>query len=321
MPIENQPNVNEIKKNIAREIEDASLSPSAVFNENGDIIRANFTYVNIFGLPDTSSVVANFFDNTRRQKDKEVIQSQLSELSIYDSIPSSEGKEYKKYIADIVQPIFLSSNINSTKLELHWFKWRCEAKLVNGQKYYFAQGGVDITDIKKAQIEAEEMSKKDLLTGIGNQNAYEEKIRQLTDDPTIPFLVILFDLHDMKKTNDNLGHPEGDRLLKSMANALKNAFRYAPNSIYRKGGDEFSVIIDNDFSRTSVKEMIKRLEKFRDEINESNKKEGFEPEVGFGVGFATRHNGESAIDIIKKADDALNREKKKYHLTHPRAST
>lgn len=83
---------------------------------------------------------------------------------------------------------------------------------------------------------------KDMLTGLNNRNAYMSDINALTSYHDI--MIISFDLNDLKKCNDNLGHGEGDLYLLNAAKILREVF--SPyGSCYRIGGDEFCVLIKN----------------------------------------------------------------------------
>ena len=54
--------------------------------------------------------------------------------------------------------------------------------------------------------------------------------------------MLYFDLDHFKEVNDKLGHLEGDRVLQTVALAMKTCFR-PPNVIGRFGGDEFLVFL------------------------------------------------------------------------------
>ena len=81
---------------------------------------------------------------------------------------------------------------------------------------------------------------------------------------------IMMDMDYFKEINDNYGHPEGDRVLKSTAAALKEIFR-RDGVIGRVGGDEFAVLIYMPISRdrleTNLTAFLNRIHKI--EVNES----------------------------------------------------
>jgi diguanylate cyclase (GGDEF)-like protein len=59
--------------------------------------------------------------------------------------------------------------------------------------------------------------------------------------------VIFFDVNDLKKVNDILGHKEGDKVLVHVGKTLAKASR---GRAFRYGGDEFAVLV---FSRDYAK--------------------------------------------------------------------
>ena len=101
------------------------------------------------------------------------------------------------------------------------------------------------------QIELDQTKVKvliDPLTGVYSKHAYvdhEAEIdSQINDNKMGPFAVVVFDLNELKRTNDTLGHEAGDEYI---IQATRIIAKYFPNiNIYRVGGDEFTVIIEND---------------------------------------------------------------------------
>jgi len=69
---------------------------------------------------------------------------------------------------------------------------------------------------------------------------------------------LFIDIDNMKWINDNLGHNEGDAVLKDTAVMLKQSFREV-DVIARLGGDEFAVLMAMA-NAGDEKVVIKRLE-------------------------------------------------------------
>ena len=57
--------------------------------------------------------------------------------------------------------------------------------------------------------------------------------------------VILADIDYFKSYNDTLGHPEGDNILKQVAESIKSCFRRDTDIISRIGGDEFLIFLSD----------------------------------------------------------------------------
>lgn len=84
----------------------------------------------------------------------------------------------------------------------------------------------------------------DALTGLYNRAGWQallDKEEQRCRRYGNPAAVIVIDLDELKRVNDNEGHHAGDQLLRQTANALRQAGR-GQDILARIGGDEFGVI-------------------------------------------------------------------------------
>ncbi len=106
---------------------------------------------------------------------------------------------------------------------------------------------VDITDRKRAEEKIRYLAMHDMLTGAGNRAAFAKAIEQAAEDvaETSPLTLIAIDLDRFKPVNDTHGHAAGDEVLKQLAERIRTAL--APSmSLYRMGGDEFTIICRPD---------------------------------------------------------------------------
>jgi len=99
----------------------------------------------------------------------------------------------------------------------------------------------------------------DHLTGIANgmgfyERASVEMARHRRD--LQPFAVAYIDCDNFKAVNDNLGHSEGDRLLRAIGETLKSSLR-EPDIVARLGGDEFALILPNTGGQSALQIMDK----------------------------------------------------------------
>lgn len=145
-------------------------------------------------------------------------------------------------------------------------------KLIRGGEMgddYFILGVKNIDhDIRKEKRQennlrhANELARKDGLTGVKNKNAYKEMTEQLNDRMTDPlnelsFAVLVCDLNDLKTINDTRGHNVGDEYIQKASSLICDTFLHSP--VYRIGGDEFvTLLFDKDLEeRTSLVEHLK----------------------------------------------------------------
>lgn len=116
------------------------------------------------------------------------------------------------------------------------------------------------SDETLGKIEANKERWMDLLTGLRNRNAYEEEIPQLLSmekrkNQNCSFLMI--DLDHFKNVNDSFGHLFGDKVLKKIADLIKDQVR-ASDIVYRFGGEEFVVFL-SDTASTDAQELAERI--------------------------------------------------------------
>lgn len=93
--------------------------------------------------------------------------------------------------------------------------------------------------------ELEELSMRDMLTGLYNQRAFFEYLRkELSNAERYRESLVLcyFDLNGFKAINDKQGHQEGDEILETSGKIIKDSMRES-DIAFRYGGDEFAIIL------------------------------------------------------------------------------
>ena len=80
----------------------------------------------------------------------------------------------------------------------------------------------------------------DPVTGVYNRRYFEDEIRNMQNSAG----VAMIDLDDFKLYNDIYGHDMGDRVLKTVADAINHCIRKT-DKLVRYGGDEFLLILPN----------------------------------------------------------------------------
>ena len=148
----------------------------------------------------------------------------------------------------------------------------------------------------------EAMSRTDLLTGVMNRNAMNNRIDSCDSDEYLQngsFGIVFADVNGLKIMNDTYGHVAGDSLLKKAAGVLCDTFR--GQEIYRAGGDEFVVLIQ----RMSEAEFEACLEKLREQANL------------FSVGGIYSSKGGNVRRMMQIADERMYEAKEAYYRAHP----
>jgi diguanylate cyclase (GGDEF)-like protein len=85
----------------------------------------------------------------------------------------------------------------------------------------------------------------DPITGLGNHRAFQEELHRQIEDARRsgdPVALVLIDLDDLKRVNDERGHAGGDQLLAAVGRLIHAATRASDRS-FRIGGDEFALLL------------------------------------------------------------------------------
>lgn len=99
---------------------------------------------------------------------------------------------------------------------------------------------------ERAEKQFRQAAYSDELTGVGNRRAFfeaGERLLSLCRRQRRPVALLSFDLDHFKAINDELGHQEGDRVLKAFACGVAQNLRRS-DVFGRIGGEEFACLID-----------------------------------------------------------------------------
>lgn len=163
---------------------------------------------------------------------------------------------------------------------------------------------INIHDKKLKEMELLLRAEKDALTGIYNQGATEQLIRNAIEGATDNDLsaLMIIDLDNFKEANDLLGHANGDELLGKTAEILKEMFK-GGDVIGRIGGDEFMVYMRNLASISDADEMAGNIVK---SVRYDLESEGQPIHVTCSVGVAVYpYHGKTYEELFEKADRAV----------------
>ena len=163
---------------------------------------------------------------------------------------------------------------------------------------------ININDKKLKEMELLLRAEKDALTGIYNQGAAEQLIRNSIEegsDGSLSALMII-DLDNFKEANDLLGHAHGDQLLEKTAEILNEMFK-GGDIIGRIGGDEFIVYMKNLSTISDADEMAGNVVK---NVKYDLDFEGQPIHVTCSVGVAIYpYHGDTFETLFEKADRAV----------------
>ena len=141
----------------------------------------------------------------------------------------------------------------------------------------------------------------DPVTGLFNRRHLETLLEsevQRARRQQLDLALLMIDVDDFKRINDSFGHPEGDRLLHSIAEALRSTIRIF-DLCARYGGEEFAIIMPG----ASIEMAAQVGERVRQSV-ESRAGKG-RLAVTVSVGAAVLKPGDGANDLVASADRAL----------------
>lgn len=153
-------------------------------------------------------------------------------------------------------------------------------------------------DRKKQQAYLEKLSYRDMLTGLYNRNRYIERLEAYKQVQDQQIGAIYIDLNGLKKVNDEQGHRAGDELIVRAAGTIAGIFA---EDAYRVGGDEFVVIL-LDVSR---EDFARKTEQLRRQMQENS--------VDASIGGVWQASTENLENLLRRADENMYREKKRYY--------
>lgn len=163
----------------------------------------------------------------------------------------------------------------------------------------------DITEQVESEQKWRQEAVEDKLTGLytrryGEELAKRSALKAQTDGT--PLAVIICDIDHFKRVNDTYGHAAGDRVLRSVAQSLRQAVRTA-DAVVRWGGEEFVILLDT-CPQTAAVELAERI---RRQVEA-------QPDVEVGtvtlsLGLALLKPDETIEQAIARADTALYQSK------------
>ncbi|CAG9173784.1 sensor domain-containing diguanylate cyclase [Cupriavidus respiraculi] len=165
----------------------------------------------------------------------------------------------------------------------------------------------DITARKKAEAYVEFLGKHDVLTKLYNRAYYEDELARLGRKGPWPVGVIAMDLNGLKQVNDQLGHGDGDALLRRAGEALKKAVGDQV-CVARVGGDEFMVLLPGSDERgvATVIEQIKQVVELNNQFYPG-------AALNFAIGGASCSQCDRLSDTVKLADARMYEAKRAYY--------
>lgn len=163
----------------------------------------------------------------------------------------------------------------------------------------------ELIRLQKNTAELHKLAYIDEQTGLYNRSRCQYLLRENVDHSNLS-AILLFDLNDLKWTNDNLGHNTGDQLIESFAASLNHASNENPEElpfIGRFGGDEF-IVYFNDNLESTINNFLTSVQNYCDQFNQTNA--AYRISYAVGIAYLQDHpNVTSVKDFLQYADHAM----------------
>ncbi len=155
----------------------------------------------------------------------------------------------------------------------------------------------------------------DELSGLYNRRYFNALLSKEESKDKSCLYGIMMDINYFKSINDEWGHSTGDRALCKMGEIL---FRSVPDGAIaiRYAGDEFIVLLPEG-SEESTREAMEEIDTHLSRFNAA----GIEPfTLSVAMGYTKWQPKDDAESFLKRMDEKMYREKRRFHLEREKAT-
>lgn len=291
-----------LKKQVNRRIEELSeretqlneiinAVPHMIYanNENGQLILANDTARQLFGIEDNFNKSQNIFQILNAH-------SGYKNLITYNQSTNPFDTEI-----EISDQLGTSRNMMMSKVPFTVGK-KAEAAVVTV--------GVDVSQLKAYEKEILYLAKYDALTNLPNRELLKDRLKSsLTRAVQYNHVggILHVDIDNFKNINDSKGHKTGDELIKKVALRIKSCANPG-DTIARLSGDEFIIELPeltNDLEKAesqAIEMAQKALEKIKQPIDVNNEHFNITASVGLVI---YPKDGTSHTTLLQRAETAM----------------
>ncbi|GAA0787127.1 putative bifunctional diguanylate cyclase/phosphodiesterase [Marinobacterium sediminicola] len=176
----------------------------------------------------------------------------------------------------------------------------------------------EIEERRLAEERIRHLAQHDSLTGLPNRSLFDQRLETQLQQAAATgrkLAVLFIDLDRFKHINDSLGHHEGDMLLRTLAERLRQGAGHE-NTLARIGGDEFVTLLNNVEPYERIEQLIHRMQ---NALTPPIHIGAHEFSISASIGVAIYpHDGSDIQTLIKHANTAMYRAKanggNRYHF-------
>lgn len=126
---------------------------------------------------------------------------------------------------------------------------------------FASRAGAELERLKN-ELFVRQLAFHDPLTGLANRRLFEDRLEQAIASSRrygMKFALLTLDLDHFKEINDTLGHEAGDRVLVETGRRISACCKRDLDTISRKGGDEFCILVTGCNDQQQLEVVIARL--------------------------------------------------------------
>ncbi len=163
--------------------------------------------------------------------------------------------------------------------------------------------------------ELEHLTLYDQLTGLPNRLLFRDRLQQeinIAKEQNLYVTIMIIDLDRFQELNEALGHEEGDLLLKEVSNRLTSSLD-SKGSLARLSGDEFAVLMLNNYNDMALDAAKMFLEVLEEPIKLSNESISITAKIGITI---YPEHGDDVQILLKHMDASIIAAKRNNESIH-----
>jgi|GEM_PF-2482737 len=237
-----------VRKQIEKEISDSEIQFRSLFekasdgiifiSENDEITKLNYSFAKIHGY------------SLKEMQNMDIHDLDVDENSVALMLERNKQTFNGDEIQFEVKHYHKDGHIITLEVT--------QSVIYSGGKAHIVAFHRDVTERKQLERENLELTVRDEPTGLGNRRYIKQELEKLIrSGREYPISFISVDINDLKIINDTYGHTAGDRVIKIVADSLKESVRPLDHTV-RMGGDEFLVVLPQTEEGTA-QEIVARI--------------------------------------------------------------
>lgn len=160
----------------------------------------------------------------------------------------------------------------------------------------------DVTERKQIEEKLEYSFYHDELTGLHNRKYFYDNQNKIDKVKNLPLTIMVADINGLKAINEAFSNPVGDKIIKKVAEIIKNECN-EEYEVIRWGGDDYIIMLPES-NRDDAEQLIRKINKTLLLYSAGEKS------ITLSFGIATKTSSDEAMrKVIKVAEDDLLKNK------------